>query len=217
MRSSVPDLFWKRAGSKHCCFSTRGQDGGGRVSHSLLSFIKPDLPASFHPAVAESMLRHRLSLHPALGFEVLEGAQWACGLAGVPAGGTVFAQFCSWLSSIPFQPLTSARHRRGPKRTRRKSTKRTWRKIHPCRCCCYKCPQGSGQVQGSAHLSSRLVLPQGSSMPDHLHVNSKATLVLSLFLVLLLLQEPSEPLLTEDRWMPRSSLPPAPPPSQPTQ
>lgn len=135
MRSSVPDLFWERTGSKHCCFSTRGQDGGGRVSHSPLSFTKPDLPASFHPAVAESMLRHRLSLHPALGFEVLEGAQWACGLAGVPAGGTVFAQFCSWLSSIPFQPLTSAGHRRGPKRTPRKSTKRTWRKIHPCRCC----------------------------------------------------------------------------------
>lgn len=45
LRSSVQDLFWELPGSKHCCFSTQGQDGGGRVSHSPLSFTKLDLLA----------------------------------------------------------------------------------------------------------------------------------------------------------------------------
>lgn len=30
LRSSVRDLFWELPGSKHCCFSTQGQDDGAQ-------------------------------------------------------------------------------------------------------------------------------------------------------------------------------------------
>lgn len=87
--------------------------------------------------------------------------------------------------------LSSGHTRASKSRRLRKIQKRTRRKIHLCDVVAINVLKTSVQVQGSAHASSRLVLPPSRKFPscrDHLAV-------LARFLSLLLLEvlEPSEP------------------------
>ena len=105
--------------------------------------------------------------------------------------------------------LSSGHTRASKSRRLRKIKRRTGRKIHLCDVVAINVLKTSVQVQGSAHASSRLVLPPSGKLPscrDHLAV-------LARFLLLLLLEvrEPPERLPTGKQMDGRPRPSPAPP------